>query len=653
MANFRHSLILDMAGNIARRSRQYGRSLERFSQRGQRSLHALNRAGTVAGRGIDRLGNRYVALATGAAGVGAIRSVGRLERRFTRLGIQANKSAEDMDRLKKRIFEVANAPTIRIDPGELTGGIEAIVEKTGDLKFAQENIENIGHAIQATGATGANIGALISEFRKFGLTTREEVLAALNLLVVQGKAGAFTIANLAGQGERLASAFAATGRTGMDAVRQMGALAQVARKGTGSSEQAATALEAVLRTLQDADKIKLLTARGIRIVDPEDPRRLRDIAKIYEDIVRATAGNPKALSQVFDGESMRAFNSAAGEFISTGALPSLEKFLNIQADGTEIVRDSARAARDAAAAWQSLATSFQQFADNNLAGPVKQFADAINSVDPERVQRIMKGLAMGAIGFGGLLVASKTIKAVGTIRGAFGRKGKGGIGGAAAAAGMAGGIVNVRVVNWPAGGMGGGAGRTGRSGRSGRGRSGALGRFARGAGKAGRLGLLGRIAGAGGRLLGGIGRRIGPLAALAGMVEATSILTDNRLTRRQKAAGLGGTAGGVGGAVAGAKAGGALGLLGGPLAPVTVPGGALLGGAAGYLLGDGIGTRIGELLARYLGGEDGTARGEPAGVKVDISLGGNVPPGTRTTATATGNASARLSQGFNMLPAGP
>lgn len=655
MTNIRHSLTLDLAGNIARRSRQDGRHLQRFAQSGQRSMALLSRAGTRAGKTLDRLGNRYVALATGAAGVGAIRSVGRLERRFTRLGIQANRSAEDIDKLKKQIFEVANAPTIRVDSGEITSGIEAIVEKTGDLEFARENIENIGHAIQATGATGANIGALISEFRKLGLTTRKEVLAALNLLVVQGKAGAFTIANLAGQGERLASAFAATGRTGMAAVRSMGALAQVARQGTGSSEQAATALEALLRTLQDGEKRKLLTARGIRVVDPDDPRRLRDIAKIYEDIIRATAGNSEALSEVFDGESMRAFNAAAGEFINTGALPSLEKFLNIQADGTEIIRDSARAAQDAAGAWQSLATSLQQFADTNLAGPIRDFADAINSVDPDRVQRIMKGLAIGAAGVGGLVVASKVIRGIGAVRGAFGRKG--GVAGAAAA-GLGAGVIDVRVVNWP-GGMGGG-GRSGAMGRypggkSGGGAGGRAGRF----GRVGRLfnrgrNVLGRVGGLGrlGRLSGGLARRIGPLAAILGTAEAASILTDNTMSRRQKATGVSGAAGGIGGAVAGAKIGGALGLMGGPLAPVTGPAGAIAGGAAGFFLGDEIGTRIGERLVRFLS-DDEAARSGVSGdktVKVEIDLKG--AGGAQITTVGDG-ADVRLSQGAAMLPAGP
>jgi len=371
-----------------------------------------------------------VALLGGAAGIGAVRSVARLERRFTQLGIQADVSDEKIGKLKDRIFEVANAPDIRLDPSQITAAIEQIVEKTGDLKFAEDNLRNIGLAIQAASAQGGQIGGVTAEFRKFGLVSKEEVSKALDTLVRQGKVGAFTLANLAAQGERLAAAYAVTGRRGQGAVREMGAVIQIIRQGTGNAEQAATAFEALLRTLQNADKIKALQQRGITIFEPGQPGVMRSVAAIMTDIIKGSKGSAVALSQVFDAEAMRAFNAGASEFKDTGALPTLEKFLKIQGDGRAIVADSARKAKDAVGAWQGVSTAAQKFADAALAGPIRDIADAVNAIDDKKLQSIMKSLAVGGTALAGLWAASKGVRAVHSLAGALGASVAGGAGAA-------------------------------------------------------------------------------------------------------------------------------------------------------------------------------------------------------------------------------
>lgn len=594
MATFRHALILDLAGNLARRSQQFAQSFGRFASSSRREIAMLGRVAAAAGNGLDRLGNRYTALLGGAAGAGAARQVVNLQRRFTRLGVTADLAGDEVEKLKQEIFATAQAPDIRVDPSEITSAIENIVEKTGDLKFARDNILNIGRAIQASGGAGAEIGALVSEFRKFGIVTENEVLKALDTLVLQGKAGAFTIANLAGQGERLVSAYAATGRVGPQAVRELGAVIQVIRQGTGSAEQATTAFEAVLRTLQDAEKIKQLKARGIEIFEPGQPGVMRSIDKIMVDIITRTKGNAVAISQVFDAEAMRAFNAAAAEFKRTGSIQSLQTFLAIQGDGKALIADSSRVAKDAAGAMQNLSSAWQQFADRNLAEPIQAIADALNAIDPDRMQRIMRNLAIGASVVGGLIVARKAIGLASDVAGLFGRGGKGGA--AAGAAGMAAaGIVNVRVVNWPM-------------------------TFSRTAGFGG---MPGRIPGRAGGLLGRLG---GPLAILAGLADAASVATNGALSGREKAAGIAGAAGGTGGALLGMKAGAALGAFGGPLAPFTVPAGALIGGAAGYALGDRIGQVVGEAVSDAVSGDRAGSNKAEIAVRFE-----NAPPGMRVS----------------------
>lgn len=437
MNELRTGIVLTLSGNLEARAKRYSQSLEGFSRRGQRSMAMLRRSMDVMGAGLDRLGNKYTALLSGAAGLGAAKMVMDLEMRFTRLGITANVSANEVDRLKKSIYETAQAPDIRVDPGEITSAIEGIIEKTGDLKFAQDNLRNIGLAIQATGAAGQDIGEILAEFQKMDIKSPDKVLEALDVLNVQGKEGAFTLQNLAALGPRVITAYTATGRGGAQALREMGAALQVIRMGTGSSEMAATAFEAVLRTLTDPKKIKdLQQLAGVSVFDPEKlkagQRVLRPINELMVDIIQKTKGDKVKLGAIFDAEAVRAFNQAAGEFQRTGRLDSLEKFMSVHADGATTTRDSARAADTASAALTNLYTAWKKFTDSELTGPIQSLADKLNSLEPGTVDRWMKVAKWVAIIGGGLVIGRKVYQAGKSVAGMFG---KGGVGGAAGAAG--------------------------------------------------------------------------------------------------------------------------------------------------------------------------------------------------------------------------
>jgi hypothetical protein len=503
MTELRASVILDLAGNLTRRARQYSDSLGRFSRTGRRHLSRLSRATGALGQGLDRLGNRYTALITGVAGVGAARMLVQLERRFTRLGIQANQGAEAMDALKREIFAVAQAPDVRVDPGEITAAIEAIVEKTGDLDFARENLRNIGLALQATGASGQAIGDLMAELQKMeSFAGPQEVLRALDTLNVQGKAGAFTLQNLAALGPRVITAYASAtqgARDGATVLREMGAALQVIRMGTGSAEQAATAFERLLAELQDVNKLKMLQAGGIQVFDPAQPGAevLRPINEILLDILARTGGRRTLLGQVFGDESIRAFNALTPERI--------EAFMAAQGDGTATMQDAARAARDAAGAVSNLSTAWRQFADSTLTGPIQSAADALNSVEPATAQRWMQ-VAAGIAAVGAALVVVRKAYGAGKWLGGLlrgpggGRRGAGG--GGVPGAGL--GVTPVFVTNMPMGGLGGGAGAAGGAPAAGR-----AGRVAAFAGRAGAVGAAAGVGyGLGSALNAGISRGI-------------------------------------------------------------------------------------------------------------------------------------------------
>lgn len=65
-------IVINLAGNLATKSRQYSQSMSQFAANNQRAMNMLRMSTAAAGRGIDAMGSRYMAL--GAAVVGAQRS---------------------------------------------------------------------------------------------------------------------------------------------------------------------------------------------------------------------------------------------------------------------------------------------------------------------------------------------------------------------------------------------------------------------------------------------------------------------------------------------------------------------------------------------------------------------------------------------------
>jgi Phage-related minor tail protein len=443
--NLRTSLIIDLSGNLQGKANQFLTSMQKLSTGGSRSMTALQKSVTAVSAGLDKLGNRYTALLSGAAGVGAIRMVGDLSQRLTYLGITAQASSRDIDGLYANILNVAQSKDIRVDPSGILSGVEVIVEKLGDLKLAEENLRNIGLVMRATGADGKDVGDMIANLKeKFNLKP-SEILPALDTMVLQGKAGAFTLKDMVTQGNRVTAAYGAMGRKGPKAVAELGAALQVFRKSSGSSEETSTAFKNFFADLMEPAKRKILKANGIQIWDPEALKRgkkeIRSIVDITDQLLKKSGGDPEKLGQIFGMQTMDGFKAVISEYQTTGKNP-MYQFLNVSGTGKELLSDSARAAQEFNAAMQNLNTSWQKFATTNLAGPVKDLANYLNGLQPGTVDRWLKlGVGVTAI-VGGMVLLNSAFSTFKNIRSLFGGK-----------VGTAGVGIPVTVTNMPGGGL--------------------------------------------------------------------------------------------------------------------------------------------------------------------------------------------------------
>lgn len=470
--NLKTNIIIDLGGNLASKARQYGQSMNQFAASNQRAMNMLNMSTVAAGRGIDSLGNRYVALGTAMVGGVAVRGYAQLDRRISRIAISADISREKANELKDEINAISNTKGIRIDPNEATSAVEEILTKTGDLAYAIENLPNIAAVIQATGAGGIEVGGIFTEFKKLAIDSSEAAMRAIDTLNLQGKQGAFTLGNMAKEGPKIFAAYAATGREGASAVTELGAALQIIRQGVGSDAEAVTAFESIIRDITRPETVKKLKQLGnIDVFDPEQSKQgkevMRSLPVLIEEIVTKSKGlsdnlAPLALTQ----EATRALKPVIAEFVQTGDVKAFDEFLKLSGDGSTTLNDAAVAASDFAASLQLVSNSWNQFANQQLAAPISELADAINSLEPDAVQKWLEAGSNIALAFGGVMLAKKTFDAArwgkqtwDALKPSKGKGGVGGIGGAMSELGA----TPVYVVNMPGGGIDSGSRSGGRS----------------------------------------------------------------------------------------------------------------------------------------------------------------------------------------------
>ncbi len=640
MGDLRFAMVLDLEGNLATRAAQAARSVASIGSQAQRGFAKAGAAARKFDTGLTAIGNRYTALFSGAALFGAVRSIGAMDHKLALLGRQAGRAKDEMGAFKGKLFEVANLPEIRLPVDQLADASVTFTSLTGDLGSFEENLVSVGQAMRAVDADGASMGRFLAALKiNFGAAAegREDVARALMAGIKIGDIGNFTFDDTARLGPALMSSYAtATKKKDLDGLRDFYALEQLVNNGIGDPDQAATAMKSLLVDLADPKIQKLLVqGAGITLMDPDEPGMMRDTVEIIADIVEKSKAARGNLQQVFSNDtSMEALQGAITLYQDGKLRSKIQEYKAANDDPAQLAKDAGYVAQTFSGAMQTLTNAAQQFADTNLAGPVDALAQAINGLDPAKLQDAMDMAKKAAIGLGGvvganILARNITGKGIGELMvgGAGrlfgkGRKGNGaalptgGLGGGA----LGGGVVSVQVVNWPVGfGAGGNAGFGAGKGRGrGKAEAGARGRSpgrmpGLAAGGGARFGTgkeQGRAmaeAGARGRSPGrmpGLAASGEALAAAKGIAQSGSVWT-----RAMK--GVGKRLPGIGTGLMALQAAGS--LADGDMEGVAQAGGAALGAWGGGALGATVGTMVFPGVGTAIGGGLGAAAGALGG----------------------------------------
>lgn len=386
--------------------------IKTFSEHSRSMLRGMGRHFQSWGQDVR---HSILAPIAGIASAGAIfaatKRIIEFDAALSRLAIGGNATAETQMRLRKEIQETADRSYQSWNA--VSEGINAIIVKTGDMDFARQSIKDIGVAATASGATMADMAAVAVGLRdKIGLT-KDEILPAFNLITVQGKRGAFTLGDMAAQGERLFSAAQRFNVHGMQQLRVFGSLVQTARMGTGSSEQATTAVENTLADIIDKYKeIRQLAHFSVFKEGKDGAKELKPLEEVIKGIVIGTKGDPTKLAKIFGRESIRAMNTIVADYKKNGGFALFDD-IKTQDMGraNQLMEDFARYSKEAAPQLQLIANQMDKFSSRALTPAIREFTKAIQdmSANPERVERIAR--AAGDIAAGLSVIAKTAVKA--------------------------------------------------------------------------------------------------------------------------------------------------------------------------------------------------------------------------------------------------
>lgn len=399
MSELKASVVIDLAGNLQHRARQYENSLHDFSRSGSRSMNAVRGSAQLAGRTLDQVGNRFIALATGGAVVAAGKQVTDYSARLNQLGIDAGLNGEALSTFKEKaktdIAQYAEAWGVNRD--EIVSSMEDIIQKTGDLDYANKVLLTNTKIIRASNSQGADIGRVAAEFQKMGLSP-EKANEAWDILLKQGKMGAFTVRDMAGLSPRI---FAARPVHNLDEVRQTGAFMQTLMASAGSPEQATTSFEAFMRELNDPETLKRLKKARIPVMQ-KGTHDLLPLPEIINNIVSGTKGDRVKLSGIIKSEeATRGLTRLLDEYRNTGKIASFQDLLKVDGDGSQVIRDASDNLKEAKYQISRLTEAGKNFADLNLAKPVQDLADAINKLPTDKLEDIVGKLMTAGVVVGG------------------------------------------------------------------------------------------------------------------------------------------------------------------------------------------------------------------------------------------------------------
>lgn len=215
---------------------------------------------------------------------------------------------QDFRQIQKEAEETGHAA--RIDPTGALQGVQKFVKVAGDLDTARKTMKELAFLSQATGSELSHVaeaaGNVAAQFAD-SPDKAERVLDVMRTIAGQGKLGAVELSDMAKQMAAVAANAGAFAGKPEDAIKSMGALAQIARQhgGAKSASEATFSMASFVQTFAKPARVAAMKAAGI---DPmNEHHQIKDIGEIITAMMVKSGGDPVKLNaMVKDARANRA-----------------------------------------------------------------------------------------------------------------------------------------------------------------------------------------------------------------------------------------------------------------------------------------------------------------------------------------------------------
>jgi len=304
---------------------------------------------------------------------------------------------------------------------------------TGDLKTARASMTTFATVARATGASLTDVAASTAAIsQQFKITDPADIREVLSALTYQGKAGAIELSDLATGLQTLAAGGASFGLSGVQGVKTLGGITQIAKQGSGSAAETFTAVQGIFREL--AAKTSILEKQKVKVYEGKGAnKKTRDPTDIIIDAISTIGGNDVAkkatgLQSIFN-DSLKGlkpllslYNDTVRNTVGTdkektaagvNALrQALDSAINVAGGWEDVVSDAAKMQKTSSAQMAAASQSLQSKISENVAPKLTEFATGLaSSTDAiDFFVFAMEVIADTVEGFG------KALKALGIIK---------------------------------------------------------------------------------------------------------------------------------------------------------------------------------------------------------------------------------------------
>ncbi|WP_201282300.1 phage tail tape measure protein [Chromobacterium phragmitis] len=255
--------------NVAELKRQYdrlGQTLDQLRSKQERLTASLARGETLKAARADLRGQAMetagTALVLGGPVVKSVKVAADFQDQMRDTAITGEFKPAEEAKLSQAVRDAAlkwNQAQAEVARGTnvlVAGGIQ-------DAKALEKYAPIMAKAATSTRASMDDLGSVAIALKDNLKVGEDGFEGALNMLAYAGKRGQFEIRDMAKWLPALSPSFQALGVTGKEAVAEIGAALQIARKGAGSNDEAANNFKNFLQKITAPDTLKDFEKAGI------------------------------------------------------------------------------------------------------------------------------------------------------------------------------------------------------------------------------------------------------------------------------------------------------------------------------------------------------------------------------------------------------